>query len=235
MAISGTQIVGLLAATIHRDASPQPICEALAEALLSHQVAPTADQASEQAEALSKRYSLPTLLERAIEQANGEGRSLPFVLNSSSSDFVQGVGFVQPNDPREVAEAKRLHALLFEPIRDLLPKISPSDFELLATRTLQVLGVPEPQHTPLSQDGGIDCFGLLHVGLLLDNPIVTSPTTTMRMWLVCQAKRYSGSVGVEVVRELIGSVLVALEFGPKAHLSFPDSAPGYAIPFASWS
>ena len=79
----------------------------------------------------------------------------------------------------------------------LLKKIregSPSDFEKLVAHLLEHMGFVDVVQTPISGDGGIDVRGTL----------IVSDVIHLRM--AVQAKRWRGTVGAPIVRQVRGSL-----------------------------
>jgi HJR/Mrr/RecB family endonuclease len=83
--------------------------------------------------------------------------------------------------------------LSLEAIREKLYEITPSAFENLAKELLRSLGFPTVKVTGQSHDGGID--------------VIAARNTADGIYrAVAQCKRYRGTVGVEVARELMGVI-----------------------------
>ena len=81
-----------------------------------------------------------------------------------------------------------------EELYTVLTKMDPTAFERLCQRVLRVSGFTKVEVTQASHDGGIDGKGILQVNDFL----------TFRVEFQC--KRYSGSVGPDVVQKLRGAM-----------------------------
>jgi SNF2 family DNA or RNA helicase len=93
---------------------------------------------------------------------------------------------VQPQPKREIFESLSLIE-----IRERLCSITPAAFEQLVKELMQSLGYPKVKVTGKTGDGGIDV-------------ISTRNTAEGVIRAIAQCKRYRGTVGVEVARELRG-------------------------------
>lgn len=81
-----------------------------------------------------------------------------------------------------------------ERLLTILKELEPDAFERLCQRVLRESGFVQVQVTERSGDGGIDGHGMVKMAGLLNFPVVF------------QCKRYEGSVGPDVIRELRGSM-----------------------------
>lgn len=81
-----------------------------------------------------------------------------------------------------------------EKLLTILKELEPDAFERLCQRVLRESGFVQVQVTDRSGDGGIDGHGMVKMAGLLNFPVVF------------QCKRYEGSVGPDVIRELRGSM-----------------------------
>jgi restriction system protein len=96
---------------------------------------------------------------------------------------------VEREDDESAAEEETWRAELLEAVQALTPR----GFERLCAQLLREAGCEEVTVTAYSGDEGVDGVGLLRVGLL-SFPVYF------------QAKKYSGSIGPEKVRELRGAL-----------------------------
>lgn len=82
-------------------------------------------------------------------------------------------------------------------LRKHLLKMHPKKFEELIRSLLEEMGFDEAETTSYSNDKGVDVRGVLR----------TNPLSTTKVAI--QAKRWTGNVGANIVRELRGSLRVA--------------------------
>ena len=105
----------------------------------------------------------------------------------------------EPTELENLAPVAVAEAVLEETWRDQLLNrllnLSPVAFERLCQRLLRVSGFVEVKVTGRSGDGGIDGVGIVRLGGLLGFPILF------------QCKRYSGSVGSNVIRDFRGAMI----------------------------
>jgi hypothetical protein len=149
------------------------------------------------------------------------GRPCSYDFNSSSEYMVQGACFIEPTDSEHLKRAKRGRAQMSS-YAVALSAISPNDFEAMCRGVLREIGVEAPAITPSTSDEGIDFYGQLKLGGLLQAAIDMPRFRDMlNVWLIGQAKRYpSGQVATPEIRELVGSV----ELARAAAFSRVDSA-----------
>lgn len=82
-----------------------------------------------------------------------------------------------------------------ETLIDALLRLSPDSFERLCQRLLRESGFIEVEVTGRAGDGGIDGRGIIRVGGLISFPVLF------------QAKRHSGTIGANVVRDFRGAMM----------------------------
>ena len=83
----------------------------------------------------------------------------------------------------------------------ILQKLTPAQFEKICGRVLTEIGFEEVKITGQSGDGGIDGIGLVKVNTLVKIPVLF------------QFKRYTGTVGPDVVRDFRGTMQGRAENG----------------------
>lgn len=150
------------------------------------------------------------LLERSRNEDIENGRNPWFDFNSSSSEYIQGPCFVEPRDSDNVKRAKQNRVKTFS-MQKVLENITFSQFELICTGTLHLLGARHFRRTKHSRDQGIDFYGELVLGDLdtLESPFVKYHDN-FRLWIVGQAKHYpEGKVSTPEIRNLVGSINLA--------------------------
>jgi hypothetical protein len=146
------------------------------------------------------------LLGRHWEESLSRGRLPRFAFNSSSPYMIQGVCFVEPCDSVEVQEQKRKR-LHWQEYYNALRELDPRQFEVLCSKVLGLLGVPNPRLTAYQADEGIDFYGRLSIGDLVGHGAAFQTfEARLIIWLVGQAKHYLHTkVATPDIRELVGA------------------------------
>lgn len=161
----------------------------------------------QEADEKAEKWQGPALkrLMKELSSARVEYHPTRFELNSSSPDYVQGYCFIAPSDTADLAESKQRRALQ-DDYRAAVLQATPDEFESLSRGILLLLGCTDPVLTPQSGDQGIDVFGEYSMtGRLNIAYPLGGPDQMMSLWIIGQAKRYSGPVGPSEIREFIGS------------------------------
>ena len=133
-----------------------------------------------------------------------------FEFNSANELFIQGSCYVEPNSsPAERAAKKRRSNCV--QIRDTLDGFSDQQFEGLCAEVLRLMFVKDPTCTKYNKDHGIDFFGKMLMGEIVNPPVIgPGAEDQIQIWLVGQAKNYrSLQVTTKEIREMIGSVSLA--------------------------
>lgn len=154
-----------------------------------------------------KTYGLLNNSERGVWVLTPKGKETPsvnpkevvkFIQNSSRDDKKSKIEKYSEDmlntEPVEVAEAV-LEKTWRDQLLNILLNLSPDAFERLCQRLLRESGFVEVKVTGRSGDGGIDGVGIVRLGGLLGFPILF------------QCKRYSGSVGSNVIRDFRGAMI----------------------------
>lgn len=138
------------------------------------------------------------------------GRPCIFDFNSSSEYMLQGACFVEPTDSPELRRAKQGRAQMSSYVA-AVSAITPSDFESMCRGVIREIGVEAPAITPSTSDEGIDFYGQLKLGTLLQTAMGMPRFQDMlNVWLIGQAKHYpNGQAATPEIRELVGSVELA--------------------------
>lgn len=132
-----------------------------------------------------------------------------FAFNSSTATFIQGWCFPEPSDSEQLVAAKLLRANHGK-YADIINKVTDRKFEAICAGVLELLGCVKPTLTQRSGDQGIDFFGELNLEGKLGAPFAwPSVDGNFTMWLIGQAKQYSGKVSTKELRELAGSIELA--------------------------
>ncbi len=164
--------------------------------------------AAERAETI--RDAVTKLIAIRSLQADEQGISPTLVVIGSAADHVVGACHVLPTDDARIAAAKiaRKHqAALLARIRSL----TFSEFELFGKQVLKELGAKKSRVTPHGGDQGIDFFGEFSLGQLHALPLpFLKLAHDVKLLFAGQAKHYpNGTIGPNIVRELIGAVSLA--------------------------
>ena len=111
---------------------------------------------------------------------------------------------------------EQIHQHNVEAREELLKRVmagTPDDFESLVAQLLFAMGLEDVEKTRIGQDGGVDVRGTLFVG------------DVVRIRMAVQAKRWTRTVGSEIVQRLRGSlgvdeqglVITTSKFSAQAH------------------
>jgi restriction system protein len=112
----------------------------------------------------------------------------------STDEWLEMLGVkTQVSQAEPALENQVVQQLEISEIRERLYRLSPSEFEHLVKEILRRFGYPSVKVTGRTNDGGIDV-------------ISTRNTSSGTVRAVAQCKRYRGTVGVEVARELMGVI-----------------------------
>ena len=145
-----------------------------------------------------------------LTAAEDDGSFLTYTFNSASREYVQGACFIEGTDTDKARIEKRARAKQ-ESYLSYYKNLSPTRFECLCGKVIELLRVEAPHVTKSSSDQGVDFFGRLPFGTLL-NPrdIPAGAERQLSVWLVGQAKHYEKTaVSTRDIRELVGSVILA--------------------------
>lgn len=165
-------------------------------------------EAAEAAERWEQRFL--DYLRDDLDELNHRGKFSPYAFNSSSLNRLQGSAYIEPNDSKEVKEAKARRAR-FKEYEAGLRRLTPEQFEAMCAGILHLIGVRKPILTPYSADEGIDFFGQLRLeDFILQASQFPGIQRRLSVWMVGQAKHYiDNRVSTPDVRELVGSVELA--------------------------
>jgi hypothetical protein len=138
-----------------------------------------------------------------------EGVFAPYEMYPDNNEII-GFSHPRPNDSPYMAKL-RLVAPEIPKALNCIKKLSPKQFEQFCTKILALLEAEESMQTQYSKDGGVDFIGWLklpdslqHTGNMPKS--IRSFRCDLRMLALGQAKRYKGTVGVDFIRELVGTV-----------------------------
>lgn len=206
--LSADHIVGLMCTSIKADDPPGLLHDVVADILVYHNIIDSYDQAFETAETVLQ--SVKELLLSRQAEAERDGLVWSCELYGSEDEYVRGSSFRDPtlSDEERRVRANRIH---IKSAKEALVSLTPSEFELVCTRVLELMGCSEPKTSPIRDDGGIDFYGRLHLRGRLDS---SSPLGgidgRVNIWLLGQAKHYpKNRIQTAHVRELVGSVELA--------------------------
>lgn len=110
----------------------------------------------------------------------------------------------------EVRERKQRRSRLGDYLA-FFREMSPQDFEAMCRGILSLYGVDDPAITPYRADEGIDFYGRLPLGPLLEpQDALPGLHSALKVWMVGQAKHYQATqAATPDIRETIGSVELA--------------------------
>lgn len=154
-----------------------------------------------------KKYGLIDNSERGVWSLTAKGQQTQDVDPQAVRDFYRSQSqrrtLEQAEDtPAEEAETSAEETASWrEDLLDTLRNMPPDAFERLCQRLLRESGFVEVEVTGKSGDGGIDGRGIIRLAGLISFPVLF------------QCKRYSGSVGSNVVRDFRGAMVGRVEKG----------------------
>ncbi len=148
-------------------------------------------------------------LEKHWKESMEAGKQPRFAFNSVSDYKIQGGCFVEPCDTPEVKEQK-LRRIRWKDYYDFLRNLTPYHFELVCSRILGLIGVPNPILTPYRRDQWIDFFGRMSVADLTGHGALFPVfERDIILWLIGQAKHYPDSrISTPDIRALAGSAFL---------------------------
>lgn len=187
--------------------APRPTRSILRDLIVLAEWASGSD-ADEKADAWLDRFISRLLSD--LEAAASLGSVVTFAFNSSGTDFIQGSCFAEPSALPTDKAAMANRAKLVD-IYSQFSSLSPNEFEKLSGRILNLLGVTEAHVTQTSADQGVDFFGRLYLGEMVQPTRLTpGGEKQLHVWLVGQSKHYQETkVGTGDIRELVGSIELA--------------------------
>ena len=201
------EAVKLLSNIVAVDMPPQRLNLVLVDIILN-QGWEEDDTAAELAEKWLDRFR--KYIEREINNSIEDSSFLNFSFNSAGTDYIQGACYIEPHDKIDSQIAKQRRANFFKYHQEL-KRVNPVEFEILCGKFIGLLKVDNPIVTRSSADQGIDFFGQIPFGELIQPTAITpGAEKQLKIWLVGQAKHYdSTQVSTSDIRELVGSVSLA--------------------------
>jgi Restriction endonuclease len=205
--VTPKQVVDRLEEVFWPEGEPRRLVEAV-ELELVNTFGATSIAASERAEQLSGRVS--QLITERLVACDSQGTVPRLVLLGTALDVVAGGCHRLRGDDAVVSFLKRSRQqadLLLNAMRSL----DFNQFEHFGMKVLTELGATKAEVTPSSGDQGIDFFGELSLGELMDHPPpFLKLARDIRLGFVGQAKHYpTRTIGPDVVREIAGAVALA--------------------------
>jgi restriction endonuclease Mrr len=165
-------------------------------------------RAAEQAERLEERVR-QRITEKQQEMENA-GTIPVVIIHHASIRRVAGSCWVDPIDTEAVAAAKqgRVHV---QQILAALRALTPDQFERFGSRILRELGAERVQVTRRSGDNGVDFYGFLSLGGIMQHPpAICQLAHNIQLLFAGQAKHYPNSaIGPATIREMIGAIALA--------------------------
>lgn len=186
---------------------PRALREVLEQEMLGHfQI--VAIRAAEQAERWEDRVR-QRIIEKQREMENA-GTIPVVILHHASNRRVVGSCWVDPIDTAAIAAAKqgRVHV---QQVLTALRALTASEFELFGSRILRELGAEQVQVTRQSGDNGVDFYGFLSLGGMMQHPpAICQLAHNIQLLFAGQAKHYPDTaIGPATVREMIGAIALA--------------------------
>lgn len=186
---------------------PRALREVLEQEMRGHfQQLPirAAEQAERQEERVRQRI---TEKQREMENAG----TIPVVIiHYANARRVVGSCWVDPIDTQAIAAAKqgRVHV---QQILAALRALTADLFERFGSRILRELGAEQVQVTRRSGDNGVDFYGFLSLGGIMQHPpAICQLAHNIRLLFAGQAKHYpNNAIGPATVREMIGAISLA--------------------------
>lgn len=196
---------------------PRALREVLEQEMRGHfQLLPI--RAAEQAERMEERVR-QRITDKQREMENAGTIPVVVILYSNQRRVV-GSCWVSPTDTEAIAAAKRgrVHA---QQILAALRTLTADQFEHFGSRILRELGAERVRVTRRSGDNGIDFYGFLSLGGIMQHPpAICQLAHNIQLLFAGQAKHYPDiPIGPATVREMIGAISLA-RF--KVYSSEPD-------------
>ena len=175
-------------------------------------------RAAEQAERMEERVR-QRITEKHQEMEHA-GTIPVVIVHHASRRQVVGSCWVSPTDTQAVAAVKqaRVHV---QQILAALRALTPDQFEHFGSRILRELGAEQVQVTRRTGDNGVDFYGFLSLGGIMQHPpAICQLAHNIQLLFAGQAKHYPDNpIGPATVREMIGAIALA-RF--KVYSSEPD-------------
>lgn len=220
LARDAARLIELLLARIRLDSPPEDLHDLLSEIAHTAGLRSSLDEAQELVDELIERVrrELDVQMNEAIER----GVTWRIEVFGSSHEWIRGAAYLDGSLPGEVSVVRSRRAHIDAAISWLNSLEDPYVFEGLCTTILKSFGCEYPRTSWKSNDGGIDFYGRLSLHGRLDSQMPLGGFDRgAGVWLIGQAKHLRGnSVGVAVIREMVGSVELARTGG--ALRDWPD-------------
>lgn len=169
-------------------------------------------ESPEDAQEKAERWREPFLkrLRFAVNDPERRGRPTRFEFNSSREELVQGACYIEAENSADLRQSKCRRQNI-ETYVELICGLTGRKFEGVCRGVLALIGCESPVVTPRGNDQGIDFHGRLEMrGRLNMAYAQTAVDEAMHTWIVGQAKQIEGKVGTPEIRDLVGSVEIAL-------------------------
>jgi restriction endonuclease Mrr len=165
-------------------------------------------RAAEQAERMEERVR--QRINEKQQETEDAGTFPVVIIHYANQRRVVGSCWVGPTDSQAVAAAKhgRVHA---QQILAALRALTPDQFERFGSRILRELGAERVQVTRRSGDNGVDFYGFLSLGGIMQHPpAICQLAHNIQLLFAGQAKHYPDNpIGPATVREMIGAIALA--------------------------
>jgi restriction endonuclease Mrr len=175
-------------------------------------------RAAEEAERLEERVR-QRITEKQREMEN-VGTIPIVIIHYANARRVVGSCWVDPVDTQAIAAAKQARVHVQE-ILAALRALTVDQFECFGSRILRELGAEQVEVTRRSGDNGVDFYGFLSLGGIMQHPpAICQLAHNIQLLFAGQAKHYpNNTIGPATVREMIGAIALA-RFG--VYSSEPD-------------
>jgi restriction endonuclease Mrr len=202
-----TELLARVEVAVGLQGPPRPLREVLEEEMRAHfQLLPI--RAAEEAERLEERVR--QRISEKQQQMENAGNIPVVVIHHASFRRVVGSCWIDPIDTAAIAGAKlgRVHV---QHILTALRALTSDEFERFGSRILRELGAEQVQVTRRSGDNGVDFYGFLSLGGIMQHPPpICQLAHNIQLLFAGQAKHYPNSaIGPATVREMIGAIALA--------------------------
>lgn len=204
-----TELIEGLFERMQIDSPPKELHELLSDIAHTEKLCNSLDDAQELVDELI--VGIQQHLNTLIEEATELGVTWTIDVFGSSNEWVRGSAYKDETLSSQMNIVRSRRAQKGD-VKDWLDSLDdPYFFEALCTAVLKSLGCENPRTSWKSNDGGIDFYGRLSLQGRLDSQLPLGGFDRgVGVWLIGQAKHYPGkSVGVGVIREMVGSVELA--------------------------
>ncbi len=202
-----TELLGRIEVAIGIQGPPRGLREVLEQEMHAHfQQLPI--RAAEQAERMEERVR--QRIHEKQQELEEVGAIPVVIIHHANQRRVMGSCWVGPTDTEALAKAKqaRVHV---QQILATMRALTPDQFERFGSRILRELGAEQVQVTRRSGDNGVDFYGFLSLGGIMQHPpAICQLAHNIQLLFAGQAKHYPDNpIGPATIREMIGAISLA--------------------------